>query len=1127
MNDHIIEFPRAEQRSGFRLARLEVYNWGTFHDAVWSFPLDGHNALLTGDIGSGKSTLVDAITTLLVPSHRVAYNKAAGAESRERSLRSYVLGYYKAERSTLSHSARPVALRDFNNYSVILGIFRNDGLDQLTTLAQVFWFKDTSGQPARLFIASEQPLSIEEDFSQFGGDMNKLKKRLRERSDTVIFTTFPPYGAHFRRRFGIESEQALELFHQTVSMKSVGNLTDFVREHMLESCDVESRISALLGHFDDLTRAHEAVLKAKEQVERLSPLVENCRSHEEHSKEIQQLRLGRDALKFFFTHQRSGLLHERLEVLVEQMRKASARVERLGDLKRTHYAQRDELKHAIAENGGDRIERIAIDIALKGEELKRRKDRAERYDSLAGVLSLRPAVSLEIFEDNRLCSQQMAESLKQAEVEIQNKATEARVSFTTWRSEREVLEAELRSLRSRRSNINEAQISIREALASSLGVAESAMPFAGELLQVRSEESLWEGAIERILHNFGLSLLVPSELYKQVSEWVEATRLRGRLVYFHVRLSGTSPLSASIQADSLVRKILIKPDSLFYPWLEHQLAARFDYVCCASLEQFRRERQAVTVSGQIKTAGERHEKDDRSKIEDRSRYVLGWSNETKIAALEAQASLLEQRMHRQADLIAKHQQELQVTQERLIDLARLGEYANFVELDWIPLESTITQLQEEKRRLEEDSDVLKTLTVRLTQLEELIVETEKNLEEKTKDLARLEEKHLQAESQRKDCCLFLENPENQHHYLQFEQLEEIRQQQPSNVRLSVENCDVHEYQMRSWIQKSIDTQEQRLKRLRDKIIDAMRAFSTAYPLETQEIDVSVEAAPAYQEFLERLTSDALPSFEARFKELLNENTIREVAHFQSQLARERESIKDRIELINASLSQIDYNPHRYIVLELRNTPDADVRDFQSDLKVCTEGSLVGSEDSPYSEQKFLHVRSILERFRGREGLTELDKKWTRKVTDVRNWFVFSASERWREDNTEYEHYTDSGGKSGGQKEKLAYTILAASIAYQFGLDWNAVKSRDFRFVVIDEAFGRGSDESARFGLELFKKLGLQLLIVTPLQKIHIIEPYVKRVAYVQNSGGNESCLRTLTIEEYQIEKAAHQRIAAQ
>ncbi|HRQ05859.1 MAG TPA: SbcC/MukB-like Walker B domain-containing protein, partial [Nitrosomonas halophila] len=284
-------------------------------------------------------------------------------------------------------------------------------------------------------------------------------------------------------------------------------------------------------------------------------------------------------------------------------------------------------------------------------------------------------------------------------------------------------------------------------------------------------------------------------------------------------------------------------------------------------------------------------------------------------------------------------------------------------------------------------------------------------------------------------------------------------------------------------------------------------------------DASIEAAFEYRTMLQSLQSDDLPRFEARFKELLNENTIREVANFQSQLARERETIKERIARINESLTGIDYNSGRYIVLEAQPTPDADIRDFQSELRACTEGALTGSDDSQYSEAKFLQVRHIIERFRGREGQSELDRRWTAKVTDVRNWFMFAASERWREDDSEHEHYSDSGGKSGGQKEKLAYTILAASLAYQFGLEWGAVRSRSFRFVVIDEAFGRGSDESAQYGLRLFAQLNLQLLIVTPLQKIHIIEPYVASVGFVHNDDGRASRLRNLSIEAYQEEKA--------
>ena len=78
--------------------------------------------------------------------------------------------------------------------------------------------------------------------------------------------------------------------------------------------------------------------------------------------------------------------------------------------------------------------------------------------------------------------------------------------------------------------------------------------------------------------------------------------------------------------------------------------------------------------------------------------------------------------------------------------------------------------------------------------------------------------------------------------------------------------------------------------------------------------------------------------------------------------------------------------------------------------------------------------------------------------------------------------------------------------------------------MIDEAFGRGSDDSAQYGLTLFQKLNLQLLIVTPLQKIHVIEPYVANVGFVHNEDGQHSLLRNLTIEEYRAEQAARRMI---
>jgi uncharacterized protein YPO0396 len=297
----------------------------------------------------------------------------------------------------------------------------------------------------------------------------------------------------------------------------------------------------------------------------------------------------------------------------------------------------------------------------------------------------------------------------------------------------------------------------------------------------------------------------------------------------------------------------------------------------------------------------------------------------------------------------------------------------------------------------------------------------------------------------------------------------------------------------------------------------MGRFRDKYPAETTDMDASVEAADEYRALHQRLVVDDLPRFESEFKTYLNTNTIRDIAGFQSQLLKQDKLIKERIEVINASLTGIDYNPGRYIRLQAHASPNVEVRDFRAALRACTEDTVSGGEQA-YSEAKFLQVKALIERFRGRAGQSEADKAWARRVTDVRNWSVFAASERWRETDEEYENYTGSGGKSGGQKEKLAYTILASSLAYQFRLDVGGTAARSFRFVVIDEAFGRGSDESTRYALGLFERLGLQLLIVTPLQKIHVIEPFVSAVGFVDNPTGAGSRLQTLTISEYRAQR---------
>ena len=74
-----------------------MLNWGTFDQQIWQLTPGQQNSLLTGNIGSGKSTLVDGLTTLVVPTRKLSFNKAAGASEKERSLESYFHGFYTSQ----------------------------------------------------------------------------------------------------------------------------------------------------------------------------------------------------------------------------------------------------------------------------------------------------------------------------------------------------------------------------------------------------------------------------------------------------------------------------------------------------------------------------------------------------------------------------------------------------------------------------------------------------------------------------------------------------------------------------------------------------------------------------------------------------------------------------------------------------------------------------------------------------------------------------------------------------------------------------------------------------------------------------------------------------------------------
>ncbi|MES2733335.1 MAG: ATP-binding protein [Bacteroidota bacterium] len=1105
----MLDLANNNTRTGFRLHRLEVLNWGTFHNHIWSLTPEGNNSLLTGDIGSGKSTLVDALTLLLVPHQKITFNKAAGADTKERTISTYIRGDYSTRKGAYDGSSKAVSLRQEGTYSVILGIFYNAGFDQTVTLAQVFWLDN--GKENKFFVIAGQELGIKSHFTGFGKDMSQLKKKMKNTPATEVFDTFKDYSLKFRNMFALKSEKALDLFYQTISMKSVSNLNDFVRNQMLEKAEVKEKIDELKRNYDNLTKSYLAIQTAKNQLNQLKPLVTIADQFVKVENTIRDLDACLQALPAYFDQEKASLLMFEITLQKQELANIATQLTTLAEDIDKQRQKEFELKNDIENNAkGKELERIK---KLIGETEKARATKwtkAQEYNKLAATLELKAVSGEEAFFESKQAATQLQDTISAG---LANLIAERDILNVNLNRQQVILDkekSELTSLQQRKTQIPEENLKIRSLLLQHTGLAEDDLPFIGELLQVKKEEKEWEGAIERLLHNFGLSVLVPERHYRTISELVDSTNLKGRIVYFRIPQQVKANLSAQIPEDALFEKVAIKNDTPFYDWLENELIEHFNFICCETLEQFHRTPKAITKNGQTKSGKARHEKDDRRNILDRKHYILGWSNAEKIKAIEKEIKGLEKEINdwqKQMQVIQKRQRFLQQQDRDLHDFLK---FTHFSDIHWQKEATEIESLKADKEALEKSSDQLKQLEKQLTSVKAQLKQLEGEEKEKVKRQGEIDNRMNAFEESLAECRATegMLSPEEQKRY--FPRLQTYFDRQSANVK----TIDKLREEVRKKLSAEKEREDKQHSQLRAAIEKKMLVYKTAYPAETSEADADVKSIPEFRSFLQKIEDEDLPRFEKRFKEELNKGVINDIVLFKAFLEKEEVDIKAKIDKINDSLKSIEYNNGTYIELLRDKAQEKDIIDFQGDLRRCIANTL-GESDS-YSEEKFDQVKVILDRF---NNGNQLDINWTNRVTDVRNWFTFSASEKWAVDGTEKRFYNSSDGGSGGQKEKLAYTILASALAYQFNLEWNQTKSRSFRFAVIDEAFGRGSDESTRYGLELFRKLDLQLLIVTPLQKINIIENYIHACHFViNNENGDNSVVKNLTIDEYRQEK---------
>jgi uncharacterized protein YPO0396 len=1098
------DFATDDTTTGFRLEDFELYNWGTYNKKIVTLNLGKNNALLTGDIGSGKSTIVDALTTLIVPHNKIVFNKAAGATTKERTLYSYIVGEYKSTQDENFGHSKAVSLRDDSSFTVLLARFENIGYDEIVTIAQFFYISQKQVQ--KFFVVSKTKLSIKQNFFKFE-NIRDLKKQLRATSHTEVFETFKDYSRVFSRYMGIRNAQALNLFYQTVSLKSIGNLTQFIRTHMLEDSNVDASIDELCLNFAELNHTYTLVLDAIKQIELLTPIQKKYKEYLKYTQQKELFLILRDKINRYIAIFESTLLKQKLESLNIELTKNISNKE-LSDKKIEKLIDDiTNIKLELQKNGANRITKLEDEIKQNTTLLESAKQHNIKYNNIIKTLNYKAVSNEHRFLTTQNELKEKFENIEDKKTSLQNQITIDTVTAKKYQDEMVLLNEEIVYLKNHPSNIPHKVSKIRDIIAKELNLTSDELPFIGELIEVQDEK--FNGAIERILHNTALSLLVDKEYYDEVSSYVDKTNLKGKLVYLKVDTNKKSNNFIQEVPNSILSKIQTKVNSKYFDVVNSILNEKFNISCVDNMDDFRRFKKALSINGQFKLNLSRHEKDDRFDIEDKSRWVLGWDNINKLKEFELLYNSKKEKFDFIQNRIKQTKQkekELETSRDALRDALK---YDNFEMINWYRFAKEIDKLNDEKKKLEKSNDIIKTLKDRLFEVEFEKKDEQNRQNNLAQTIGTLNQKIEDKELELNKAYLILENEElNDEQKIKLDSVKDEVFAQTLNLN----NIKPTKEKIREYIQKDIEKSNGYLQRLSSSIISHQNSYINSFPVLAKELDAKVQYCDEFIKKLDELKKDNLPKYKKRFKELLKEKTIHKILTLQNQLDKHSNDIKEKIDTINKSLKDIEYSDGTFIELSADISLNSEIKEFKQTLKQITTNAI--DENNEYDEAKFLQIKALIDRFNGRQNYIDVDKKYRALVSDVRNWYDFSAIEKFISDGSTKEYYAHSGGKSGGQKEKLAYTVLASSLAYQFGLEHGSIKSRSFRFVMIDEAFGRGSDESTRYALELFEKLRLQLLVITPKQKINVIEPYVQSVHFVHNQDGMDSSLISMSIEQY-------------
>ena len=1095
----------AAMQGQIKLETLSVYNWGSFH-GLHTVDIDAHGTLITGDNGSGKSTLIDGLMALLMPAGKTRFNVAAAQDNRaDRDLMSYIRGNY----GTAHDGARVQALqkREGATVSALRACYRT-AEDQPVTLAALFWTTQPSMALAdlnRLYITAQRELTLEEIFEAFdGGNVRELKRVLKADKAVTCHDNFSAYETIYRRLLYIANPNAPALLSRALGLKKIDDLTQLIRELVLEPSQVQEEARKAVSEFGDLEGIHEKLVDARNQRDTLDRLPQSATALHNAQEGEQRYTSLQSSLSAWFGGECARLYATRIEQLTQELTEASAELKTFERNSEDAAARVEQCHAAYLKAGGNQIEILRKDLQTAEQQLQEADRKAANYQQVARQLGLDDKLLPAVFETHQQQIDAALAAQETRKVELQQQAADAGIALEELRQQRVALDEEIAAIEARPdSNITPQFQKLRDEMQTTLNFEDGALMFIGELLDVKETDKAWQGAIERALGGLRTTLLIPADRYPMVTHW-----LNQRHTGLHVRVQvadSTVNKQAEFRKDGYLRKLDWRQHP-YRDWLKRHLA-RFDLACVDSSATLDNTPFSLTQAGLIHREQGRFEKQDQYRVDARRHWQLGFSNKSRLALLQQEQRELAERQTAAEKTNKTAWQAWETLQDEANRWQKLAEF-RWDEIDVPRYQARVKQLQTDLAAYESAGGELADSKARWEDAKSLLAEINEWKATQSKVVWALESRLKDSESALAKADTAAKSCE-----IEPDIWQRLHKMVGTLTEADLDNVRETEEYRRKLILQMQRKERDKYDQAKTRAVSIMSTFRRGWELIAGEWSADLNDLDNYLEHYTQLEKEGLPTLVEQFRERLNNHTAQSLASIRTQIDSEREDTQDRINTINTVLARTEFRPGSYLRLSFNEERYPHVKEFDRHL-----ARVLGQAHDDEHELRFKRLEEIIATLDKASHPTTTNTLESRRLLDTRYRLSFLAEEIDRDSGDVKDVLKSSSGKSGGEKESFAGAIVAASLAYVLTPD--GANAPVYCTVFLDEAFSNTAETVSRRVMRIFQELQIHINLITPYKNLNIARESARSLIIAERDADkHESRLCAVTWEELDRQQA--------